>query len=187
MAHARARGYPVPEVHDVEGDSLVMDRIDGLTMLEDLGRRPWLLRRHARTLAQLHDRLHAIPSHPGALAAPVQGDRLVHLDLHPANIMLSEEGPVVIDWSNARAGDPAADLACTWVVMATSDIPAGPAVARLLGAGRALFLRFFLGGVDVDAARRALPALGAYRLADANVLPSERPRVERLVAKEGRT
>lgn len=185
MAHARAAGYPVPEVHDVEGPALVMDRVQGPTMLDDLGRRPWLLTRHARTLAALHDRLHAIAAPEGLVAAPVPGDRLVHLDLHPANILMSEDGPVVIDWSNARAGDPAADLASTWVIMATSDIPAGPVVARALGAGRALFLSSFLRQVDVDGARRALPALGAYRLADRNLLPSERPRVERLIAQEG--
>ena len=42
--------------------------------------------------------------------------RLVHLDLHPGNVMV-EGGRVsgVIDWANAALGDPAADVAVTRV------------------------------------------------------------------------
>ena len=34
---------------------------------------------------------------------PDGGDRLLHLDLHPLNVIMSPNGPVVIDWPNARA------------------------------------------------------------------------------------
>jgi hypothetical protein len=44
MRHARANGYPVPRVLEVAADSLVLERIDGPTMLADLWRRPWKLR-----------------------------------------------------------------------------------------------------------------------------------------------
>ncbi|TMA37195.1 MAG: aminoglycoside phosphotransferase family protein, partial [Deltaproteobacteria bacterium] len=37
------------------------------------------------------------------------GDQLCHGDMHPGNIMLSRRGPMVIDWTNARRGHPAAD------------------------------------------------------------------------------
>jgi Ser/Thr protein kinase RdoA (MazF antagonist) len=43
-------------------------------------------------LAGLHDRLHAL-AWPGA--AP--GEALLHLDLHPLNVILRGSGPVVID------------------------------------------------------------------------------------------
>ncbi len=51
-------------------------------------------------LADLHDRLHAL--------GPPQGDLpMGHLDLHPLNVLMSPDGPVVIDWSNARPVEPA--------------------------------------------------------------------------------
>ena len=74
MEHARAHGFPVPEVFEVRDDALVLELVDGRTMLADLSRRPWRLARHARTLAELHARLHEIP---------YEGERLLHLDLHP--------------------------------------------------------------------------------------------------------
>jgi len=64
MAHARAHGYPVPRVYQWTSTDMVMDRLDGPSMLADLVRRPWRLVRHARTLAELHRRLHAIPARP---------------------------------------------------------------------------------------------------------------------------
>ena len=161
MEHARRHGFPVPEVFEVRDDALVLQLVDGWTMSADLGRRPWRLARHARTLAQLHARLHEIP---------YEGERLLHLDLHPENVLLSSHGPVVIDWTNAEAGDPALDVALTWVIVAT---------AGALG-GRA-FTRMFLRHVDREAARRALPDAVAYRLADPNVTDDERARVRRLL------
>ena len=42
-------------------------------------------------LADLHDRLHVIPA-PDWLPGVDDGDRLVHLDLHPMNVMLTPVG-----------------------------------------------------------------------------------------------
>jgi tRNA A-37 threonylcarbamoyl transferase component Bud32 len=88
MEHAHANGFPVPRVLEVLDDALVIERIEGPTMLADVRRRPWRARRHARALARLHERLHEIP---------FAGGRLLHLDLHPDNVLLSPRGPVVID------------------------------------------------------------------------------------------
>lgn len=161
MEHARAHGFSVPQVLEVLDDGLVLERVDGPTMLAVLRRQPWRAPSSARTLAQLHRRLHEIP---------FEGERLLHLDLHPDNILLSTRGPVVIDWTNARAGDPALDVALTWVIGATS--------AGLMGRA---FTQLFLRHVDRDAARRALPDAAAFRLADPNVTDAERARVRRLV------
>jgi aminoglycoside phosphotransferase (APT) family kinase protein len=163
MEHARAHGYPVPQVHEVRDDSLVLERVDGPTMLAELRRRPWRMRGHARTLAELHHRLHAIPFEDG---------QLLHVDLHPDNVLLSGRGPVVIDWTNARAGKPAFDVAVTWVICATS--------AGTLGR---LFGRHFLGHVDVAAARLELPAAAEFRIADSNVTDAERARVRRMLRR----
>jgi aminoglycoside phosphotransferase (APT) family kinase protein len=165
MEHARAHGYPVPRVLEVLDDSLVLERVDGPTMLAELRRRPWKLAGQARMLAELHARLHEIP---------FEGERLLHLDFHPDNVLLSARGPVAIDWANARAGDPALDVAMTWVICATS----GGVMGRL-------FTKFFLRHVDLATARRSLPRAGEQRIADPNVTDAERDRVRKLLRRMG--
>ena len=51
MEHARAHGFPAPLVLERRDGALVLERIDGPSMGEDLVHRPWRLRRHAQTLA----------------------------------------------------------------------------------------------------------------------------------------
>ena len=168
MDYAGRRGYPVPGVLEVSRDAIVLERVEGPTMSADLRRRPWRLRRHAALLAWLHDALHEIVAPPG-LAALGSGDRLLHLDLHPDNVMLSRAGPVVIDWTNAGVGDPAVDVALSWVILATSG-----------GRGGRLVLRSFLPHFKRTELVRALPAAAEYRLADPNVTGEEREAVRRL-------
>ena len=163
MEHARAHGFPVPRVFEVREDSLVLERVDGTTMLAELRRRPWRLAGHARALAELHHRLHSIPFEDG---------RLLHLDFHPDNVLLSARGPVVIDWANARSGEPALDVAMTWVICATSG-----------GAFGRIFTSFFLRHIDHAAARRSLPEAGERRIADPNVTDAERDRVRNLLRR----
>ena len=162
MENARARGYPVPQVYEVRDDALVLERIEGPTMQQDIQMRPWALAAQMRALAELHHRLHEI-EHP-------DGGTLLHLDLHPLNVILGPDGPVVIDWTNAAAGEPALDPALVWVIFRTSGVP----IASRLAA------RLFIGHFDPDEIERALPAACAYRLADPNLYPKERPRIERL-------
>jgi len=38
---------------------------------------------------------------------------LCHGDLHPSNVILSDDGPVIVDWFDASRGDPVADIART--------------------------------------------------------------------------
>jgi aminoglycoside phosphotransferase (APT) family kinase protein len=169
MRHAHANGFPVPRVLDVATDALVLERIDGPTMLADVRRRPWRLRRYARALADLHERLHAIEA-PQELPEAGSGDRVLHLDLHPENVILSRSGPIVVDWTNARRGDPALDIAMTWVIGATSGGPPGR-----------VFVRMFLAHFDRAEIVRALPAAAERRLADVNVTDRERARVRGLL------
>nr|WP_312870502.1 phosphotransferase [Streptomyces himalayensis] len=39
----------------------------------------------------------------------VPGVRVLHLDLHPENVLLTQRGPVVIDWANSEEGHPDLD------------------------------------------------------------------------------
>jgi aminoglycoside phosphotransferase (APT) family kinase protein len=175
MEHAARLGFPVPRVLDVTGDALVLERIEGPTMAEHVRRRVWTLRRHADVLARLHHELHRIPA-PPTLAEVGPGDRLLHLDLHPANVILSPTGPVVIDWTNARRGDAAFDVAATWVIGATSG-----------GGGHLVhsFLRRFLSHFNREELLRALPVAAAWRAADANVTESERRAIGALLERNG--
>ena len=62
--------------------------------------------------------------------------------------MLSARGPVVIDWTNAAAGDPMTDIALTWVLVASGGIPRSRLVASLMGIGRSMLIGGFLQDVD---------------------------------------
>lgn len=159
MAIARDHGFPVPVVHEVRPDALVMELVPGLTMDGDIRRRPWRAWSHMRLLVDLHRRLHAIA---------FERATLVHYDLHPLNVLLSPAGPVVIDWTNARAGEADADVALTWLILATSGGTPGRFLARL-----------FVRSAGRDAIRRGLPAAREFRLADHNVTDEERARVRR--------
>jgi Ser/Thr protein kinase RdoA (MazF antagonist) len=185
MRHVRAHGYPVPEVFGADGPCMVMARVDGPTMLGDIGRRPHRLPSHARTLAGLHHRLRTVPPLGGLRVSPFPGDHLIHLDLHPHNVLLTERSPVVIDWTNAAVGDPDADVANTWLTVACADID-GSRLERTVGAlGRRLFLAAFLRAVGSEPARRWLAAVADARAADRNVRPSEVEAMRRLVRARG--
>jgi len=181
MHHARAHGVPVPLVHEVTTTDMVMERVDGPTLLDWALRRPVpRLRRAAHLLADLHARVAAVPA-PAWLPAPLgDGDSLIHLDLHPLNVLMSARGPVIIDWTNAARGPAAADVAMTWVIMATSEIPGGTVLRTAAQLVRRLFVRRFLDRAGRAEAVALLPAVAAARLADRNVTDRERVAVRRL-------
>jgi aminoglycoside phosphotransferase (APT) family kinase protein len=152
---------------------LVIDLVEGPTLLHWLLEVPTLDRAQevGTTLADLHHALHLVP--------PLDGGNgcLLHLDLHPDNVLLSAAGPVVIDWTNATSGPAALDVAMTWVII-------GPFVAGGDARGIAL-LDQFLRLAGRDGARRELPEAAARRLADPNLAEHELAAVRRLLAAEG--
>jgi aminoglycoside phosphotransferase (APT) family kinase protein len=183
MVHARAHGVPVPEVFEVSGSDMVMERAMGPTMLDVLGRRPWTLRGQARLLARLHATVHQAPALPG-LRAPF-GDEdldnqvLLHLDLHPINVILTSTGPVIIDWEGAARGPAMLDVALTWAICGFSDVPETGLGAVAVRSVQSLFTRSFVRAAGpLDRTWRATAV--RHRLTDPNVLPSERARLERL-------
>ncbi|HEX6310624.1 MAG TPA: phosphotransferase [Acidimicrobiia bacterium] len=186
MELVRANGYPAPRVHDLTPTDLVIDRVDGPTMAEDLTRRPWRMRAHARTLASLHHRLHDVVA-PDWLRAPLgDGAVVLHLDLHPLNVILGRDGPVVIDWANAARGPGDADAALTWLLVLTGELDAGP-VTRLVGRfGRKTFAGMFLRRFVRSSVLAHLDAAAAYRLADPNLRPSEVGPVRELLSRTTR-
>jgi aminoglycoside/choline kinase family phosphotransferase len=185
MTHARSHGVPVPEVLDVRDGELVLERIDGPTMLQQVTRRPHGMRHHARTLAGLHAAVHAVPA-PEGLEHPFgPGGVLLHLDLHPDNVILSRSGPVLIDWQGAVAGPAAADVVHTWLLLRTSLVP-GPLAQRVVGSiGQRLFAWAFLAQTDAAEAMHQLPAVAARRLRDRSLFDAEATRIRQLVETRG--
>ncbi len=185
MRYAREHGFPTPDVHEVSGVEMIMERVDGPTMLDDLIRDPSGVASHARTLAGLHARLHAIPG-PAWLHAPF-GDptALLHLDLHPANVLLTTAGPMVIDWPDAVAGPPPADIAQTWLIIGAGEAPELPEHLRQsIPLIRAAFLDEFLAAAGREQAARLLRAVATRKLGDRDIRDAERRSIEYLVASE---
>ncbi|UED83907.1 aminoglycoside phosphotransferase family protein [Streptomyces profundus] len=136
MAYLAERGYPVPRVRAPEaaeagvataGD-LVLRRLRGPSMLVALGRGTVGAEEAGATLGALLNTLHAIPARLSTDPAV----RVLHLDLHPDNVMLTPAGPMVIDWCNSEEGPPGLDWAMSALILA--QVAVGPmaeaAVAR---------------------------------------------------------
>lgn len=171
-------GVRVPTVYDlqsehIEGRDLLMERIEGLTMLEDFERRPWMLMSHIRALVKAQQTVNSVPApdwmSPASGPIVPSGDSVLHLDLHPMNVMISPDGPVVIDWTNAAGGPPGFDAALTYVEMSTfeTEHPRDRAAQKVTNA---MFKRW--SGVEqIDA---FLVAACDHRLADPVITPGER-------------
>jgi aminoglycoside phosphotransferase (APT) family kinase protein len=191
MRAVRAAGYPAPEVFSVDGPDMVMERVVGVDMLEDLERHPWRARRFGAMLADLHVRLTAIPADPAivesgevtvAYGAP---EVYVHGDLHPANVILTVEGPVVIDWERARIGPADAEVASTWLLIEVGEPDDVPLPLRLIvGLIRRQLLRSFLAGVPRPS-RETVRAMCDSRSSDPNMRPDELDRIRAFSTRHG--
>jgi RimJ/RimL family protein N-acetyltransferase/tRNA A-37 threonylcarbamoyl transferase component Bud32 len=116
MRIVRDQGYPVPAVYSAEGTDMVMERLDGPTLADAVLGGSLSIEEGAVILADLHDRL--------------RPTGYVHLDLHPFNVMVTEQGPFVIDWRNAGPGPADLDLAMSGLILGTvASDPGDPAAA----------------------------------------------------------
>lgn len=176
MRHARSHGYPVPEIIAVSGRDLVLDRITGRTMQEVLLGDTRSLSDKAAQLAELHHRLHQIAG-PDWLPSRGDGDRLLHLDLHPKNVILSASGPVVIDWANAARGPAALDPALAIAVFVTAKANASPEERSAIDKFIDAFASYFA-AADLDA---ALPLALELRRGDHTVTDAERAELTAFV------
>ena len=138
--------------------------------------------RYARLLADLHDRLHVIPA-PDWLKPVDDGDRLVHGDLHPMNVMLTASGPVVIDWTNAVRADALTDVALTIVLLTCPRMPGSSIVNVAATPARAHLARVFAARYKGRALDERLDFAARMKALDANLTAEEVAACERLAAR----
>ena len=113
MAYAEGFGFPVPRVHQASGTDLVMERLDGPTLAQAMLVGDLALEPAADIMAELLRLLHELPPRNGRAGATI-----VHLDVHPENILMSRRGPVLIDWRNAGDGPADLDTALAALILA---------------------------------------------------------------------
>lgn len=160
-----ALGYPVPRVDSCSGPTIVMERVDGPTLAERVLGGALPLAEGAALWAELQERLHALPW---------PGGSLLHLDLHPFNVLIGPAGPVVIDWTNAEVGPPGLDVALSALilagaVLAPSEVPDTEAVRTLLEAYAAAVRTPYVDHLAAAAAYRTtrmLPTAGELAVMD---------------------
>jgi aminoglycoside phosphotransferase (APT) family kinase protein len=176
VAHAiTAAGIPTPaageivEVNNRRG--LIYQRVSGVSMLQDMNTRPWMIFKHARTLAELQVKVNqlSIPGlHSGKAellntlkhapelddelrkkvldhcASLADGELVCHGDFHPGNVLLTEQGAVIIDWMTASAGNPWGDVARTGMLLSIGAKNAGKQVSPILRAFIRLYRQVYL-------------------------------------------
>jgi aminoglycoside phosphotransferase (APT) family kinase protein len=187
----------------VEGrPGMVMERIDGPDLLTLIGRRPWMVFWVGRVTGEVHAQLHEarapsiipalratlkqrvescdrLPQHLARFALETldglpDGDSLCHGDFNPANMMMSQGTPVVIDWTNATRGDPTADYVRTWLTLRLGEPPPGTSIIlRLMSlVGRNLLTSAYVRSyrrerpLDMDLVSRWEIPVAAARLGD---------------------
>jgi uncharacterized protein (TIGR02172 family) len=163
------------EIVEVDGrKGIVFERVQGPSMLNVLSAKPWTLIAFSRQLGELHARMHACKLPPETYTQRQQiergielahdladnekktirqilerlpeGDAVCHGDFHPDNILLTTQGPVIIDWMTATRGHPQADVARTALLFHTGGLPPNvPLHMRLLiNASRAIMFKAYL-------------------------------------------
>lgn len=203
----------VGDLVEVEGrKGLILERIDGPSLGARTRARPWTVLRAGRLLAELHARMHdtrlpALPSQRewfrSGIAAAVDlprrtrevalnelaqrpdGEQLCHGDFHPENVLVTNGGTIVIDWSCASRGNPVADVARSSLLLTIAE-PLSIAIPRwLLDGGRQLLHRAYLKryldlrSTDLSELRLWKPLIAAARLSEC--IPEERDRLVELV------
>jgi aminoglycoside phosphotransferase (APT) family kinase protein len=151
---------------------LVYERVLGVSMLKSLSAQPWTLFRCARLLAELHARVHTtdapqeLPAQQQRLrdkilAAPVlpsevqqtalqtlatlpMGNQLCHGDFHPDNVLITDKGPMIIDWMDATRGYPLADMARSSLLLQMAALPQNTPLQWLPNVARVWFHRLYL-------------------------------------------
>jgi Ser/Thr protein kinase RdoA (MazF antagonist) len=184
-ATAAATVVPVPRVIEradfAAGSAVLLEQLPGRPAADLALAGAEVARAAGRACGSVHARLARVPAPAGLRpaagipedAGDRSGARLLHLDLHPYNLLVNGDGTLagVLDWANAAAGPPVLDRARTWAILTLDPAArarhAAPGWSGLIAGwteraaldevppgARAWACRFMLG----DLARRYSPA-----------------------------
>lgn len=180
---------------------IIFERVHGVTMEEAIIGNPQKLVSYAHLLAELQVDMHArtafkLPLQCQRLQHEIQNysglaeeikaallkdldqlqndNAICHGDLHPGNILLAEEEPVIIDWVDATQGSPLADVARTTLLLQISELPSSMDEPRRqkIAELRHLFCEAYLEhyrhiqSISRDAIACWVPSVAAARLAE---------------------
>lgn len=155
-------GLSVPRAHElvsVDGaPAILMDKVEGSSMMDGIARNPFQLAARARELARLHLGLRRFRVPKGltptkakaefcinhsqilsdmtkqrileVLKGLPEGDALCHGDFHPGNIICNGGKYYIIDWVGASCGDFCADVAHTCILLRV--VPRVPHMSRAM-------------------------------------------------------
>jgi Ser/Thr protein kinase RdoA (MazF antagonist) len=214
-----AAGIPSPatgEILEVNGRrGLIYERLEGISMLQDMNARPWRLIEHARSLADLQVQINqktirGLPSYKDRLRYDIGktsqlsldlrekafaaldilpvGENVCHGDFHPGNVILTDTGPVVIDWMTVCSGSPWTDVARTSLVLSIGPKGAEKMVSPIIRMAITLYRWVYLHHYHALApdtkkeTKHWIPVVAAARLNE-NISP-ERDALIKMV-KEG--
>ena len=173
IAHQNGLSVPaVDDIITLDGRiGIVMERVDGPSMEDYMKTHPGSFFDCARMLAELQAKIHSCDGTglrplrnvvEGALERdsdwpePLrkatlecirnlpQGNAICHWDFHSGNIIMTEKGPVIIDWSESVLGNAMADVAMTWLLFRVCSIPPWVGMRKLLKALRGGFYSVFI-------------------------------------------
>jgi tRNA A-37 threonylcarbamoyl transferase component Bud32 len=170
MAFAFSSGVPVPRVSSVTAEgAIVMERVDGPMLADSVRSGDRTAEEAAHIVLELHALVNALPAPEGLPDRGLAGDRLLHLDLHVENILMTARGPVLLDWANARRGPAAADLAMSWLIM-SSPLPGETPEIRQF---RHAFLTGLRSGIDVAEVASVMAVVTEWRASDRGLSAEE--------------
>jgi Ser/Thr protein kinase RdoA (MazF antagonist) len=185
VARAGVRAPRAYEVLELDGRwGVVMDRVGGRPFAEAMLADQAAAAPYFGAMARLQARVHAasgvglmplttrldgmIERAPGMgdsvrrrlrdrLQSLQDGDRVLHGDFHPYNILGTLEDAVIVDWLDATAGPPAADVCRNWLLMQTVSL-------EMADASLAAYLA--IAPIERAVVFDWLPVLAAARLAE---------------------
>lgn len=144
---------PAPKVGEIitiqERSGIVYGRLEGPTLLQillsDNTKAEWIGEISGRLHARMHQgkgdslpsqkedfekKIHAAAINRGLkdkalrlLDSLPDSNEICHGDFHPDNVMAAPEGPVIIDWVNAKRGNRTADFVLSGLMIKLGEVP----------------------------------------------------------------
>ncbi|WP_226530623.1 aminoglycoside phosphotransferase family protein [Metabacillus niabensis] len=139
------------KIMEYEGKTcLIYEKVEGPTMLNYIEPTRFSVSYNAKLLAQIHFEIHQVKIDVNSnlktelsksitnteviteserkivlriLETLPEGKVLCHYDFHPGNIILSPNGPIIIDWLNTLVGHQLADVTRTYMMINSNALP----------------------------------------------------------------